>query len=180
MGNYKPADLPRLEWTLEQAEAADAQYREAHPACQNGDPGTPLFQWVALQRIDAQRPAIEAGDGFALLGAIRICANHDVTMPEWLARQFIRRYDLALNCRSGSWDDAFGLPYPKGTHLHALRKHREKRFAVYNAVRAAKSLDPDIAIGARLFVQVGEPLGIGKTLAEKLYYQAERMLYPKK
>jgi len=168
--------MAAAEWTLQDAQAATEAALAADPARSSGDPTLPVFQWATAQEVDALRAVIEGGDGFALLGAVRKCANHGIPMPEWLAKQFIRRYDRVLACRLGSWDDAFGRPYPKGKHLNALRKQREKRFAVYNAVRAAKASDPKIAIDAILFEKVGDSLGIGKTLAETLYYQAKRMM----
>lgn len=45
-------------------------------------------------------------------------------MPDWLASAFLRRYDAVLNCRIGTWDEAFGAAQPRGKHLSTLRLHR--------------------------------------------------------
>lgn len=160
------------EWTVEQALEADEQFRRDNPRCTDAHPGRPVFQWAALNSIEAERLAIEGGDGFALLGAVRKCANHYIAMPEWLARAFIARYDRVLNCHVDSWDDAFGRPYPEGAHLNRLRKHRQNRLAVHNAVLNAVSNNPEVAIDEKLFARVGKPLALGKTLTQKLYYEA--------
>lgn len=140
-----------------------------------GDPTRPLYQWNGAQRLEAMRAGALI-NGFDVLACVRICANHDLVMPEWLAFAFIRRYDAVLNCRAGSWDDpaAFGKPYPKGTHLSALRKARVNSYAVWNMVNSILKANPERAIDKGLFEEVGEHLGLGATLADEYYYQVKR------
>jgi hypothetical protein len=135
-----------------------------------------VFRQNAIGRIEALRETVLAGDGLALLGALRICANFDLAMPDWLAQEFIQRYDHVLNCDVKSWDEAFGRPYEKGAHLNALRKRRRLRFAVYNAVVEITKANPEQPIDEGLFGTVGAKLHIGKTMAAELYYEAKRML----
>lgn len=156
---------PRADWTLAQAEAANAEYLETHPR----GPAEPFFQWAALLDIERMRPAIVGGDGFDMLAAICKCAQRDLVMPEWLAREFIKRYMLVVTCRSDSWDEAFGRPYPKGTQLSAIRTRREKRLSVYFAVKQS-----GLPICADTFRTVGQRFGISKSLAEQFYYQVKR------
>lgn len=142
---------------------------------------SPFAQWVAARRIESMRSEIEAGgpnSGFAVLAAVRDVLAHELTSPEWLVFAYTRRYDAVLNCAAGSWDDprAFGRPYPKGAHLAALRKARRLRWAVSNAVSDTRARDPAATIGRDLFERVGRDLGIGKTLAERYFYEAEAML----
>ena len=139
-----------------------------------------VFRQNAIARIEALRETVLAGDGFALLGAVRICANFDLVMPEWLAREFIQRYDRVLTCEADSWDDAFGRPYPKGTHLNALRKQRRLKHAVWGEVQSILMREPATAIDAHLFERVGARLNIGKTLAASYYYAAVRLSGPAK
>jgi len=142
-----------------------------------GDPTRPLYQWDGAQCVETMRAGAQV-NGFDVLACVRICANHDLVMPEWLAFAFIRRYDAVLNCRALSWDDpaAFGKPYPEGKHLSALRKARVNRSAVWNMVNSILAANPERAIDKGLFEEVGKELGLGATLADKYYYQAKRRL----
>ena len=137
----------------------------------------PLYQRYAEPQLEANRGRFEAGDQMSLFAAIRICANHDLPLPRWAAMAFIRGYDEVLNCRAGSWDAAFGKPYPKGEHLRSRRLRRENLFAVRLAVDDlhSKGSPKDEA----MFESIGEKLGIGKTLAMELYY-GKRKRNPRK
>jgi hypothetical protein len=141
------------------------------------DPNGPLYQAAAVKSIEAEKPAIDAGDGFAVLACIRRCVTHGLVAPEWLAYAFDRRYDAVLNCRAGSWDSllAFGKPYPVGTHLNALRKARLNRVKVRLDVTDILQREPETPIDKGLFERVGKSLGLGATLTEEFYYQAKRM-----
>jgi len=139
------------------------------------EPDTPFFQWNALHVLDDLKSQFEAGDGFALLAALRRCANHSLAMPEWVASAYITKYDKVLNCEVASWDEAFGKPYPK-KHISKLRQRRSLRFDVYNRLRQVLVDEPDTMIDDGLFERVGAQVGIGKTLCNELYYEANRML----
>ena len=145
------------------------------------DPAGPLAQWDALQRLDALERRYAKGDGFALLHAIRICANHDLVIPRWAAMAFIKGFDAVLNCRTNSWGGAFGRPYPKGMHIAKARQRRLLRFQVYNRVNEILASNPRTPVDEALFELVGDEFDIGKTLCSKLYYQAKRlseMMFP--
>ena len=154
------------------------QFVELSKGAARGGPTAPLFQYVAVRRCNALKPEIEAGSGFAVLAAVRICGTHGLVMPLWLVFAFNRRYDAVLNCRAASWDDpeSFGRPYKKGSQLSAMRKARTLRFAVLNAVGDILSKTPDTPIDKQLFEQVGGPLAIGATLATEYYYQAKKII----
>lgn len=146
----------------------------------NGDtsPCGPLYQAAAAARVESLRSSIDKGDGFAVLAAIRICLNHGLVGPEWLSYAFNQRYDQVLNCRAASWDapKAFGKPYKKGTHLNALRKRREKCFAVLNDINEIRAREPSTPIDKALFERVGKQLGLGGTLTEEYYYHAKNIV----
>lgn len=156
---------------LDDAIAATLKIMEDDPE-RVSDPTLPLYQYVAKGELEKERHRFEAGDKNALLGAIRICATSELPLPHWVASEFIRGYDAVLNCRAGSWDDAFGRPFPKGTHLAALRKRRRGRIQVMLEVRAAKARGE--SVNFKLFEQIGSKLGFGKTLAQELYAEARR------
>jgi hypothetical protein len=158
--------IARKHWTPAQAKAAQRRFEaRGGKGC---DPAGPLFQWCALHTLDALEDSYAKGDEGALLAAVRECANHDVVLPPWVAREFIRRYDQVLTCRVASWDDAFGRPLPKGRSLAAARKRRDKRFAVVMEVRKRRKRGSPVDVG--LFQEVGAALAISGSTARDLYY----------
>ncbi len=161
-----------INWTLQQAQ--DEQAR-AETAGING-PDSPLFQWVALNEIEQLRRQFEMGDDFALLQAIAKCAQNKLLMPNWISENYLRRYRRVLHADVGTWDEAFGRPYPKGKHLVKLRQRRELRFAVYNEISTRLNATPETAIDDALFESVGSNFQIGKTLCNELYYEALQWL----
>jgi hypothetical protein len=107
-------------------------------------------------------------------------------MPAWLSLAYLARYDKVLNCRVGSWDEAFGRPYRKGAQMVALRNRRMARLRVANIVAefvrrfphesvealysAASATGKDLDTG-----HIGEyarRLGVGRTAAQELYAEA--------
>lgn len=165
-----PFDIEGMEAAQRETDAALA----ADPSRSVADPTLPIFQWAARFSLDDELARLNAGDRNAVLGALRICANHGLPMPDWLARAFIQGYDLVLSRQTGSWDDAFGKPVPKGAHLAAMRKRRNKATAVWLEVRKLHAEGWPIDDG--LFEKAGKRLGIGKTLAGEFYYAAAARL----
>ena len=161
-------------WTLEEAQAENEAALLNDPA-RITDPTLPLFQWIALHELEQLSEQYEQGNQFALMLAIRVCANHDLIMPRWVGDGYIAAFDTILNYRSGSWDDVFGRPIPKNAHLSALKKKRNLEFAVFNEIVRIRQCERNSCgaippLDAWLFERVGKPFGIGKTLAEEYYY----------
>lgn len=164
-----PAD-----WELRLHEAMRETTRLIEAGATSGDPSLPVFVVASEWELEKERMRFERGDKMALLAAVRVCANHDMPLPEWASRAFIRAYDTILNCRIGSWDDAFGRPYRKGVHLAALRKRRKLRMKVWLDVNAELKKSSR-AVDESLFEDIGRPLGLGKTLTAEMYYEARNM-----
>lgn len=142
-------------------------------------PDAPIFQYVAVRQCLALRPEIEVGDvgsGFSVLEAVSICAMRGLTMPDWLASAFLRRYRAVSHYKAKSWDDplSFGRPFPKGTNIQAKKKARSLSTRVWLAVRDIQDGDPTTPIDKSLFERVGAPLAIGATLTEEYYYNQKR------
>lgn len=161
-------------WTAEEAYAVHATALEADPSRDPADPTLPFPRWCALQNLRELEAQYHAGDRMALMAAMRECARAGIAPPSWAAEAFIKGYDSVLNCRVGSWDAAYGAPYPKGTQLAALRKRRLNRAKIYKAVIAAIVSDPTRPIDAGLFEEVGREFYMSKGAAEALYYDAVR------
>lgn len=161
------------DWTSEEAWAANQAALQENPSRPWTDPTLPLKQWFALQELDICHKNYEKHP-YLLMTAIRICANHELPLPEWAATAYIRAYDTVNNARAKSWDTVFGNPYPKGKHLSAIRKKRMNGVAVWNEITRIRQMDPDIPIDEELFEIVGKKLGLGKTLASEYYYDEKK------
>lgn len=146
------------------------------PSRNISDPKLAIYRFVAMNDLLVEKARFEAGDKNALLGAIRICANHDLVMPEWLARAFIKGYDKVLRHDVASWDDAFGRAFPKGKHLNAARKNRNKAPAVWLKVRQLHDEGRGKAIDVA-FEEVGKQLGLGKTQVSEYYYHMNARMH---
>lgn len=153
-------------------------------------PAGPLHQATAEQRLLQERERYESGENIALMGAIRICVNHDLPLPQWASRAYIKAYGKVLNCESNSWDEVFGKPYP-GKHLDKLKQRQELRIAIYSRVVDIRNaggftyMDDgagkmkrayEIPVDEVLFEDVGAEFGIGKTLCNELYYEAKKIM----
>ena len=165
-------------WNANFVETMEEQEKFMASGKQFADPCCPLAQVNGAQSVMGLKPAIENGDGFAVLTAIRWCVTNGLVAPDWLAYAFNRRYDAVNLYRAGSWDSplAFGKPFKKGTNIAARRKAKIGRVQVWNAVSDRLKRDPKTAISKSLFEEVGQSLNFGATLTEKYYYEATKMI----
>jgi hypothetical protein len=160
------------EWPFEQAMEEQKLFSDPQRSYRG-----PLFRFLAFRNLEQLEAQYNSdGDVRAILRAVAKCAHNDITMPSWLAVAFLTQYRKVTFFKLASWDDAFGVPHPKGTHLSARRKKRNLEFAVYNTVKEMLSMDPTLAIDKTLFETVGSPLGLGATLAEEYYYSVKKQL----
>ncbi len=110
------------------------------------------------------------GDRYWVLRAIKICADSQLTLPNWSAQAYIEGYDIVCKHKAMSWDFAFGHPHPKGMHSNALKNRDEKGFEVWKEINSILIKNQDIPIDEALFEQVGKKFGLGKTLTSDYYY----------
>jgi hypothetical protein len=95
-------------------------------------------------------------------------------LPEWLRVAFLRAYDSATGYEIKSWDDAFGRPHPKHTHLQKERRKLQSRSDI---IRRVEELASEMPTDERLFEKVGKELGIGgSTTVKDIYYEERRKL----
>lgn len=160
MGSFDP-------WTASFEEARALQESWTGPR------GGPLFQQVAAQTVLAMRERITAGDGGAVLAAVAQCALDDLVMPDWLAREYLRRWRLVTQAHVPSWDDAFGAPWPKGikrSHLARARQRYLARVIVFNAVTQFVQMHPDAPLDPE-WDRIAREARVSRTLAQELYYK---------
>jgi len=154
------------------------EHERAKAEGQPEGPGLPIYRWNALHRLrDLEEEYQLDGSGFVVLAAVRVCANHALVMPEWVAQAFINSYDKVLNARAGSWDDAFGRPYPKGKHLNTARRSRVLPIAVYLEGKRILA-DKQSTIDDDFFEDLGSKFGLSKTIANEMYYEGRRRYGP--
>lgn len=137
------------------------------------------------KEVDRLQQLCQAADGgVSVMRGLHLCLLHSLPIPEWLAREFIARYLRVSDAQVGSWDDAFGRPYPKRTRLHVVRERRRLVRLVHSAVwqlSGASIHDArGVSINRILFDQVGEMRGIhcSGSKAERLYYEALAQGWP--
>lgn len=160
-------------WSFEDAKAAQDEWDKSGDHSQYAV--GPLFRWIAAQQLKDLKTMFDAGDKVALLETISLCALRDLSIPKWCAIAYLKAYRKVIHYKVGSWDDAFGKPNPKGTHLGAKRQKREYMFAVYDRIKQIREIDPSVPIDGHLFETVGKEFGIGgKTLTEQYYYDAKK------
>ena len=125
--------------------------------------------------LEILKEKFESGDKSTLLYAIYYCCLMKRPLPEWLRLAFLASYEAATGYKIKSWDDAFGRPHPKSTHLKAEKRNAELRFLIILRVQARKEGEP---IDKGLFEEIGTELGISGTTASDIYYdERSRELY---
>jgi hypothetical protein len=131
---------------------------------------------VEAAHLDELRGRFDAGDKAALLSAIGFCFDQQIVAPDWIVAAFFRAMNRWYAMEVKELGEAFGLEWPKGKHPSAAKKMRRLSTAVYlkvhEAQHAGRALDDD------LFAEIGEQLGLGKTLV-KDYYKRGRFRMPK-
>ncbi len=71
------------------------------------------LQWAKAREIAARRELI-VSSGRAVLDAVADCARAGLTMPPWLADEFLRRHQAVAGFIAASWSDpsSFGPAHP--------------------------------------------------------------------
>jgi hypothetical protein len=117
--------------------------------------------------LEILKKRLEGGDKWALLYAIRQCLLLKRPLPEWLRLAFLSAYDSATGYEIKSWDDAFGRPHPKGSHLKKEKRNFELRQVIIQRVEALRS---EMSVDKGLFEKIGKELGISGTTVSDIYY----------
>lgn len=135
----------------------------------------------SLKMFDAYledcREKHEAGDGYAALRAVCLCGKVRLVMPEWVVDAFHKATNMLRRLEVKTLDEAFGVTFPKGKHINALRKFERFGFAVHHRVQEEPRNGRPIDDG--LFEKVGNELGLGKTQTSD-YYAIRKIVYSRK
>ncbi len=137
----------------------------------------PFHRWIgaqALKEIHKQYRTRQNPD--AVIEALYECAYYSLPIPSWCERAYISAYRNIRQYKAKSWDDVFGKPHPKGTHIATKRQEREMTWRVYSEIQKIKRESPSTPIDGFLFDHIGRKLGIGgKTLTEAYYYEIKKL-----
>jgi hypothetical protein len=116
----------------------------------------------------------EAGDKSVLLYAIYGCLELRRPIPEWLRVAFLDAYEAAERFEIRWWDQVFGRPVPKGTHLKTERRNAQLRWTIIARVEALKAEGWKVEKEG-LFDQVARDLkikGVKGTTVSEIYYES--------
>jgi hypothetical protein len=105
----------------------------------------------------AARVNIEAGDSFALMEAVRLCLLYRLSAPKWLLQAFERGIAPVAARDLNSWDEAFGTPFPSGTHLAAVKKRDRTARALFAELIQRASADSAFEFGRAFEELAGKP-----------------------
>jgi hypothetical protein len=120
------------------------------------------------QLLGKLKQRYENGDKTVILVAIQQCLLMKRPLPEWLCEAFLQAYDTATGYEIRSWDEAFGAPHPKGTHLGKERRVLYLRGEIVARVRELQAAGSPVDKG--LFETIGQKLGLSGTTASDIYY----------
>jgi hypothetical protein len=126
--------------------------------------------------LDILEERFNAGDKSALLYAIYHCLLMKRPLPEWLRAAFLHTYEARARFEIRSWDEVFGRPVPKSTHLETEKRNAELRPLIIERVEALKAEKP---IDKGLFEKIGRELNPplkGITVSEIYYDERSREL----
>jgi hypothetical protein len=113
-----------------------------------------------------------SGHPQALTEMIYWCLKLGWTIPQWAADAFIVAVDKVRFAKVGSWDDAFGKPYP-GEHIGKVRRHL-KSTAIYLRVTELHEERGTPIDKEHMFNPVGKEFGLAATQCSKLYYEFKK------
>ena len=161
-------------WGIDEAIAAQEKWKKPK---RTPEAKGPLFKWIAAQKLkeiaDEYR---ETGAGNLILQAIYECGKNDLPMPKWCAYEYLKKYRDVYFSKVTKWDDAFGRPWPKGTHKKDFRKYKSDALRVKERVEEIIK-NEGTPIDGELFKRVGRKLGVGAaTKTSELYYYAKNEL----
>jgi hypothetical protein len=159
-------------WSFEDALKAQEEATTKDPNIARG----PFHRWLGAQELKDLFELYKSGNKDAIIEAIYVCSLNSLPIPRWCEYAYLAAYRKVRHYKAKSWDDVFGHPHKKRTHLEAKRQEREKSFPVYQRIRQIKRENPSIPIDGLLFEEVGQQFNIGKTLTEEYYYKWKKRI----
>jgi hypothetical protein len=126
---------------------------------------------VAFYFEEMLKRSFEAGDKSTLLWTIYACLDMRRPIPEWVRVAFLNAYEARGRFEIRSWDEVFGRPVPKSTHLKPNKREAELRLIIVEHVEALAAKQK---VNNELFKEVGKEWGINSTRVKEIYYSNRR------
>ena len=165
-------------WTFEDALNAQEEWEDRYG--QNIRGRGPFFRWLGASELRELYETYRSGDSTAIIEALYVCSLNSLPIPRWCEYSFLASYRKVRRYKAKGWNDVFGRPHPKGTHLETKKQELEKSLLVYRRIKNIKKEDPSTPVDGALFERVGKEFAIGgKTLTEEYYYKWKNRLESK-
>jgi hypothetical protein len=177
MGNGHDELSELYKWSYADAVKAQDIYELQNPEpIDTNNPGIifnePFSRWQAAQELMELYDSHKKGDKGAILKALHVCFIHRLQIPRWCETAYVNAYRKVNFFQAKTWQDVFGNPHKKGTHIATKKQEKEMSFRVYDRIGQIKKDDPSVPIDGWLFEKVGREFAIGgKTLTEEYYYK---------
>jgi len=114
----------------------------------------------------------ESGNKSALLHGLYVCLELRRPIPEWLQHAFLKVFESVERYEIRTWEQVFGKPVPKSTHLKPRKRDAVLPLIIIEQVeelkRAGNKVNKD------LFTEVGKEWGINGTRAREIYYHEQK------
>ena len=123
--------------------------------------------------LEILKERFDRGDKSALLYAVNFCVClMKRPLPEWLRRAFLNAYEADARFEIRSWNEVFGPPVPRSTHLKTEKRNAELRPLIIERVAALSREQP---IDKGLFEKIARELRIKgvkvkATAVSEIYY----------
>lgn len=120
-----------------------------------------LTRLSACERCLELRPEVEAGNGAAVMEAVAQCVQAALTVPGWLAAQFLRRFATVARGMAKSWEapNAFGSAFPRATNIAGVfARENVARTAYFEALKLLAE-DPEQALFAAFYDELSDRIG---------------------
>lgn len=171
----RPEDSEKWDKLFDDAARETAAILAADPQRDARDATLPSARAYARLNLANLHEGWKAGDPQALTGAIGLCANHEIPLPDWVGEAFIDCHNKVASGEIKSWDDAIGRPYPKGAQVAAMKRRHMNRVRVWlESLRLQKK---GIGSGSPEFhLVIGEKVHLERSQVLELLAEA-RTLY---
>ena len=164
MTNRKQGEYVHL--PLEEQAAWVAAGKDPH------GPKAPYVMYEVTRLLKRLQLKYEAGEQFALMGALWICGLHETLIPRWAAEAFEKGYFKLARYEVRTLDEAFGARVPKGAQLRALSARERWGRTILDDVMTRRAAGQPI--DDRMFEEIGEVIGMKPGTIKDIYVRFKR------
>jgi hypothetical protein len=116
--------------------------------------------------------------GRAVLDAVNYCISSGLTVPPFLAQEWLDRIYPWYFDQIASLDEAFEVQRPKGQHFEDLKRRSALRQPIVLRVIHVKRTQ-NLPLGGELFAIVGRQFGVTERYVREIWYSKESEFWRK-